>query len=239
MGFINRVLNSVAQKAIDNNKHVCPICYHELNFQDFKILKGEHLLCPRCRSFDRHRLLYLFLLKKTDFFKQSSKKILHVSPFKILYETFRRIHKENYISVGLNQHCDARMDITTISYEDNEFGSFICSHVLEHIVDDDKAISKLYRVLSVGGWGIINVPIKGEVTFEDDSIITDEGRRESFGESNHVRLYGKDLYKKLEKYGFKVNIFEARDFLTEKEIVLFNTNRQSLKVEMPIIYCRK
>jgi len=54
-----------------------------------------------------------------------------------------------YISGDLNllMNCNIRLDITDMNLEDNFFNVTICNHVLEHIVDDRKAMSELFRVL--------------------------------------------------------------------------------------------
>jgi hypothetical protein len=239
MNFINKVLDKVVEKAKKNNKHVCPICYHELSFDEFMIFKKEHLICPRCKSLDRHRVIYMFLLKKTDLFDDCHKKLLHISPCLTLCELFKMLYNVNYFPIGLNKQCTQVMDITNILYEDNVFDKFICSHVLEHVLDDDLAIQELYRVLSVGGWGLINVPIKKDKTFEDNSIVTPKDRKKHFGQYDHVRVYGKDFYKKLERHGFKVEIFESKDFLTEDEMLLFNVIRKKRGKGKSIIYCTK
>ena len=41
----------------------------------------------------------------------------------------------------------------------NAYDVFICSHVLEHVDDDKKALSELFRILKPGGFGILMVPI--------------------------------------------------------------------------------
>ena len=42
------------------------------------------------------------------------------------------------------------MDITDIQYPDNTFDVIYCSHVLEHVQDDRKAMAEFYRVLKSG-----------------------------------------------------------------------------------------
>lgn len=59
------------------------------------------------------------------------------------------------------------MDITDIQYSDQSFDVIYCSHVLEHIHDDMKAMAEFFRVLRNGGWAILLVPIRADRTFED------------------------------------------------------------------------
>lgn len=47
---------------------------------------------------------------------------------------------------------DDVVDITDMnSYADGSFDFFICSHILEHVSDDGRALNELYRVLTAGG----------------------------------------------------------------------------------------
>ncbi len=43
------------------------------------------------------------------------------------------------------------IDVTRITYDSNTFDVILCSHVLEHVPDDDKAMRELYRVLKPNG----------------------------------------------------------------------------------------
>ena len=43
------------------------------------------------------------------------------------------------------------IDVTRITYDSNTFDVIVCSHVLEHVPDDDKAMRELYRVLKPNG----------------------------------------------------------------------------------------
>ena len=63
-----------------------------------------------------------------------------------------------------------------------------------------------------GGWGIFQVPInyESESTYEDSTITDPKEREKHFWQKDHVRLYGKDYPIKLEKAGFKIEIFNPR-----------------------------
>ena len=91
------------------------------------------------------------------------------------------------------------MDITDIKQPDNSYDVIICSHVLEHIENDRKAMKELYLILKEGGFAILQVPISYslEKTFEDNSIDTPDGREFAFGQNDHVRIYGPDYTVRL------------------------------------------
>ena len=71
----------------------------------------------------------------------------------------------------------------------------------------------MYRVMKKGGWGSLQVPMKGKTTYEDFSISTPEGRERHFGQDDHVRLYGSDYYQRLQDAGFETLIYRKDDFI--------------------------
>ena len=86
------------------------------------------------------------------------------------------------------------------------FVTRICNHVLEHIIEDKKAMCEILRVLKIGGKAILQVPISLslEKSHEDYSITNEKEREQIYGQFDHVRLYGQDYKEKLELAGFKV-----------------------------------
>jgi SAM-dependent methyltransferase len=166
-------------------------------------------MCPVCGAGDRQRLLYLYLLHKTDMFEKPLK-LLHVAPEACVERTLRRRAQADYLTADLNsEDVMVKMDITDIRFPDNSFDAIICNHVLEHVVDDRKAMSELYRTLRPGGWAILQVPLSLSLatTYEDFSIDTASGREEAFGQSNHVRIYAEDYKERLERACFSVTVF--------------------------------
>ena len=101
---------------------------------------------------------------------------------------------------------DVKCDIQDMPFEDNTFDVIFCNHVLEHVDDDKKAMSELYRVMKPGGFGIFQVPIdyKRETTLEDPNITSEEDRVKYYWQKDHVRLFGLDYPSKLEAVGYKV-----------------------------------
>ncbi len=91
---------------------------------------------------------------------------------------------------------------------------------MEHIPDDRKAMSELYRVMKPGGWGILQIPqdLKREITFEDDSITDKKERAKIFGQYDHVRIYGLDFFDRLREVGFKVKEVDYTNVLTPSEV---------------------
>lgn len=183
----------------------CPCCAR--SFRSF-IRSGKNDKCPRCNSYQRHRLLALFLQNKTDIFSDGLK-ILHVAPEYGVRHLLKSFHGPNYTSIDIDAPlADRKMDVTDLEFEDNSFDAVLCYHVLEKVADDRKAISEFFRVLKPGGWGIIQVPLEPDlpVTLEDGTVDSFEAREKLYGEWDDVRLYGRDYYQRLDEAGFELRI---------------------------------
>ncbi len=171
----------------------------------------ENVLSPSTLSLERHRLLWLYLCRETDFFT-APYKVLHFAPEQAFYKRFRNLKNLEYITTDLNSPlADVKADICALPFEDQSMDVILCNHVLEHIPDDTTAMRELYRVLKKGGWGILQIPqdMNRARTFEDDSITGEKERGEVFGQYDHVRIYGRDYFDKLKAIGFSV---EAVDY---------------------------
>ncbi|HET8854847.1 MAG TPA: class I SAM-dependent methyltransferase [Salinimicrobium sp.] len=174
----------------------------------------ENVLSPSTLSLERHRLLWLYLTRKTGFFS-TPLKVLHFAPEQAFYKRFRGLDHLDYTTTDLNSPlADVKADICDLPFPDGSFDFILCNHVLEHIPDDTKAMKELYRILRPGGTAILQIPIdmKRADTFEDDSITDRKERTRIFGQYDHVRVYGRDYFDKLRKIGFTV---EEEDFTAE------------------------
>lgn len=103
---------------------------------------------------------------------------------------------------------DYKVDIQNMpGIEDEKYDLFICSHVLEHVEDDKKALNELYRILKKDGVGIILVPIDLEQdTIDEEWGLPEEENWRRFGQGDHVRKYSKKGFvERLEEAGFHVS----------------------------------
>tara|TARA_R110000787_G_scaffold71771_3_gene159821 strand:+ start:17367 stop:18146 length:780 start_codon:yes stop_codon:yes gene_type:complete len=185
----------------------------------------ENVLAPGTLSLERHRLFWLYLKNKTNFFSAETKiKLLHFAPEQAFYNRFKKIKHLEYITTDLNSPlADVKADICNLPFKDNEFDYIFCNHVLEHIPDDTKAMQELYRVLAPGGIGIFQIPqeLSREITFEDNSITDPKERAKIFGQYDHVRVYGRDYFNKLRSIGFEVIEENYSKTLSDKDINKF------------------
>ncbi len=74
--------------------------------------------------------------------------------------------------------------------------------------DDASALAELLRVLRLGGWAILLVPIdKGRAeTYEDPAITAPTDRERAFGQADHVRFYGTDFPDLVAAAEFEVTV---------------------------------
>lgn len=180
----------------------------------------ENVLSPSTLSLERHRLLWLFLKKNTNFF-QDNLRVLHFAPEQAFYKRFRKLKNLEYITTDLNSPlADVKADICNLPFVSNRFDVILCNHVLEHIPNDTKAMEELYRILKPGGWGVFQIPqdLQREKTFEDNSIIDKKERAKIFGQYDHVRIYGRDYFEKLRSIGFKVEEINMTSKMAQEEI---------------------
>ena len=183
----------------------------------------QNALCPGTLSLERHRLLWLYLDRKTNFLRDAIR-VLHVAPEQVFYRKFKSFSHWDYTTTDLHSPlADVKADICALPFEDNTYDFILCNHVLEHIPNDLKAMEELYRVLKPGGTAILQVPLEEdrENTFEDNSITDRQERTRIFGQYDHVRIYGQDYYKRLQEVGFEAIPMDFIKEITEDDIQHF------------------
>lgn len=216
---------------------ICPCCGgHFAEFLPYGNTARPNAKCPKCGSKARHRLLWLYLHEKTNFFSDTLR-VLHFAPEKRFKKFFTTLPNLTYVGADLRPNrAMVVTDITDAAFKGESFDVILCSHVLEHVTDDRRAMNELFRVLKSGGWAIIQSPTDPgrDQTFEDPEILLPEDRERVFGHSDHVRIYGKDYQSRLEGAGFTVRMDTyARDL--EPETI----ERYGLKRTAEICFCTK
>lgn len=194
----------------------CPICgYKGINFIPFQDIIHKEVMCPVCYSHERHRAVWLYLNQRDELLKDGNK-ILHFAPEMLFKDLFSSSNMEYHAvdkNPGLYSCADEVVDIQDIPYDDDYFDLIICAHVLEHVPDDKKALSELYRVLKPKGTVLILVPMNGisydlpydELkTLENEEYNTPELRKKYYGQEDHLRLYGADFKEKILDSGFEL-----------------------------------
>ena len=222
MESIKRMLRSLYGRLSGRRgEFFCPVCEkHSFRFKPFGVQKRKNAQCPACGALERHRLVWLYLTRKTNLLQMELMgTMLHVAPESILESKLRPMLGKRYLTADfLDPKADVKMDIMNIAYADHSFEVIYCSHVLEHVPDDRRAMREFNRVLQRDGWAILLVPITAERTFEDLSIEDPKERLRLFGQSDHVRRYGPDYAERLREAGFDVECIRPSDFLSPTEI---------------------
>lgn len=217
----------------------CSVCSKSFRkFLPYGRLKSRsNALCPNCLALERHRLMWLYLKQETDFFS-ATHKVLHIAPELCFIDRFKALPNLNYTTGDIiSPLADVKMDVHDIPFEEASFDVAFCNHVMEHVDDDIKAMSEIYRVLKPGGWAILQIPFFHpipDVTIEDPSITSPKEREKVYGQDDHVRLYGKDYPDRLRRAGFEVEENDLVDKLPEEMV-----KKYALPKDEIIYVCRK
>ena len=220
---------NVFEDPINGMKYRCLLPYGRL-------VSRKNALAPDSMSLERHRLMWLFMKEKTNFFTDNLK-FLHIAPEYCFINIFKSMTNLDYTTGDLlSPWADIKMDVHNIPFEDNKFDVVICNHVLEHVKDSKKVMSELYRVMQPGGWGIFQVPIdtSSNETIEDKNVTDPKERERLYGQDDHLRLFGLDYGRKLSNVGFKVT---ESEFINEIDPKL--VKRYALPEGEIIYFCQK
>jgi SAM-dependent methyltransferase len=200
--------------------------------------------CPSCDASDRERLYALYLDRVLAGDSTRRYRLLEFAPSFGFSRKLKRYPLIDYRSADLyRNNVDDRVDITNMrGYPDACFDIVVCSHVLEHVPDDRRAMGELHRILSPDGFAIVMVPLVHGVdeTNEDSAIDTPALRWKYFGSDDHVRQYGqRDFAARLTAAGFNVERLAINSFGKEAfrragiaaDSVLYVVRKDSLSPE--------
>ena len=181
----------------------CPCCDFEGKFVSAKKNGPRGFRCPNCESRPRDRQIALMLKQRDVSFE--GKNILHIAPE---WPLFRKLRKQKgYVGGDIikRRNANAYVDVTKIQYGEGHFDVLICNHVLEHVPDDELAISECSRVMAKGAIGGFSVPIslQKKETWEPPQDMSVEEIEKICG-WDHKRLYGLDFKDKLQAHNLEV-----------------------------------
>ncbi|QRR00365.1 class I SAM-dependent methyltransferase [Dyadobacter sandarakinus] len=218
----------------------CPVC--ESQYRKFlpygrNTSSRDNALCPHCLSLERHRLMGLYLRRKTNFYS-AQLKVLHVAPEYCFINRFEEMKNLDYITADIESPlAKVKMDIHQIPFPDNTFDVAFCNHVMEHVDDYVLAMRELFRVLRPGGWALIQSPqdLRHATTYEDATITDPREREKHFLQNDHLRLFGRDYARELEKGGFTV----TEDRFVMDELTPAEVKRYALPADEIVYFCQK
>ena len=170
----------------------------------------QEVICPCCRSLPRHRILALWMKMHIEELK--GRKILHFAQEHSL-QMWMAKNGISATTADLYAPADFQLDIEDTKLPDESYDVIICNHVLEHVSDFRKALRELHRIVASDGMIIISFPTdtKLETVYENASIMDEEGRIKHFGQSDHLRVFGRDSASMLASFGFEVEEITSDD----------------------------
>jgi SAM-dependent methyltransferase len=214
----------------------CPVCgRHSRRFLPAGEERRDDACCAHCGSLERHRLLWYFLISRNlldvrpaevsadsgpDAPRRADALLLHIAPEPCLEPRFRSVLGNRYLTADLYASgVMENFDVTDIPHKNEAFPAIYCSHVLEHVPDDRRAMREFFRVLHPDGWAILLVPITAPRTIEDPAVTDPDERLRLFGQADHVRRYGPDYADRLTECGFHVERYDPADVASAADCV--------------------
>lgn len=222
---IYRQLRKYTNKIIWYGRNVeCNICDSYLRkWSLYGDKEKVNRICPVCYSFGRQRFLW-YCIENSFIEIKPGLRILHIAPEMCIRHHLEKItHDGQYFTGDLNEEdVDIQIDITNITQPDSSYDLIICSHVMEHVPDDDRALSEFHRILKAEGKLIIQVPLSGsKQTYENNNITTPQERASAYGQSDHLRLYGLDFMNKIRSHGYNLTVLDPKEHFDKSRFDYF------------------
>jgi SAM-dependent methyltransferase len=226
-------------------RHRCVMCGHRISrFLPYRdgsgalpaVLQAQDVIgsdvdnfqCPVCGCHDRERHLLQYLVASGMLAAMGGMRVLHFAPERHLGRRLASVGLSRYVLADLHPRSRGvrRLDLTAIDLPDAQFDLVIANHVLEHVADDQRALSEIHRVLRPGGSAILQTPYAARLgrTVEDPSIITDEARLQAYGQEDHCRLYGMDLVHRVVAAGFVSRVATHAELLPHIDAAMTGVN---------------
>lgn len=229
-----RLKNNIASQTYkfqnsQKTKFECPICNYKGPFMDITPTTGvrKHAKCPNCKALERHRMQFIALNQVLQHLDTGSMKILHFAPEPFFQEYFKAKFGQ-YESADISMKgVDHKVDLQDLPFDDDSYNFVFASHVLEHIPNDNKAISEIRRILKPNGIAILPVPIVAEKTIEYS--------KPNPHESNHVRAPGKDYFDRYEKHFRKTELISSDSHPEKHQLYIFEDRSQRPTKQNPLL----
>ena len=175
--------------------------------------------CPWCGALDRERHLLMYMRTAGLFDSLPGMAILHFAPERRLSRLIEATKPARYIKCDLYPDAPEveRVDMLAIPYPDKTFDLVIANHVLEHVTDDTLALEEIRRVLKPGGYAILQTPFSPKLhsTWSDEGIDNDQARLQAYGQEDHVRLFGRDLFDLFAAVGLASRVRQHTEVVSE------------------------
>ncbi len=207
----------------------CPVCGYVGPFMDVTPHTGlrRHAKCPKCGALERHRIQFLVVEDLLRGVRTESMKILHFAPEQFFRDYFSQRFGAYESADICMEGVDHQVDIQSLPFANASYDYVFASHVLEHIPDDELALSEIRRVLKPGGVAVLPVPIVAEQTIEYPEP--------NPYEDMHVRAPGLDYFERYERYFSKVDQFTSRSFPEKYQLFIYGDRSIWPTKESPLL----
>ncbi|MEL6469745.1 MAG: class I SAM-dependent methyltransferase [Cyanobacteria bacterium J06623_4] len=206
----------------------CPVCGYAGPFMDVTPVTGvrKHAACPNCHALERHRIQFLVVEEVLKEIDTTHLRMLHFAPEPFFREYFSNRFVQ-YETADLSMKgVDYNVDIQKLPFDENVYDFVFASHVLEHIPDDEKALSEIRRILKPNGVAILPVPIVADKTVEYSAP--------NPYEDYHVRAPGLDYFDRYEHYFSRVDKFRSDAWPEKYQLFVFENRSQWPTEECPL-----
>ena len=153
---VNRTIFAAIGVAMAGHGVDCPCCGR--SYRRFVRYPSDY--CPGCGSYERQRLLCLYLERRPELVAGD---VLHIAPERIVVRRFRR-QARSWLNIDLDPRypgIDRTMDLTALALPDASYDLVLCSHVLDVVDRHDDAVRELRRVTRSGGVVLVQAPARG------------------------------------------------------------------------------
>lgn len=196
---------------------------------DFTGSDLDNFECPWCGGTDRERHLLMYMQASGLLDSLSGKEILHFAPEARIAKIVTEHQPIRYVKADLypGKPDIERVDMLDMPYPDETFDLVIANHVLEHVADDLQSLQELQRILKVGGLAILQTPFSARLhaTWSDKGIDDDQSRLQAYGQEDHVRLFGKDIFSRIAGTGLASRVQYHDQLLPHISEKTFGVNR--------------
>ena len=190
----------------------------------------DNFACPVCYYHDRERHQWLYWQAAGVLSRMHGAHILHFAPEPHLAQRIIAQQPAAYIKADLYPNSDdiQKVDLLHMPFTDGQFDFLIANHVMEHVNNVNQALAEIHRVLKPGGWAILQTPYCSTLqhTWEDAGIQSATQRFVAYGQDDHVRLFGQDIFATFESAGFTAHIGTHSMLLKDMPANYYGVNEQ-------------